>query len=113
MTDLLDAVEEQTGGSPTGHQKWVRRSLRQLSREMEDKGHSVSHTTVGQLLHEEGYSPKANRKRLTGPPHPDRDRQFQYIAAQKEAFLSADLPVISVDAKNKELLGNFKVHDYG
>jgi len=104
----MEAVEEQTGGSPRGHQKWVRRSLRRLSREMKDKGHSVSHTAVGQLLHEEGYSPKANRKRLTGPPHPDRDRQFQYIASQKEAFLSAGLPVISVDGKNKELLGNFK-----
>jgi Rhodopirellula transposase DDE domain len=108
VSDLINAVEEQTGGSPTGHQKWVRRSLRQLSREMEGKGHSVSHTTVGRLLHLEGYSPKANRKRLTGAPHPDRDRQFHYIASQKEAFLSAGLPVISVDAKNKELLGNFK-----
>ena len=108
MSDLKDAVQEQTGGSPTGHQKWVRRSLRHLSRELKEKGLSVSHTTVAQLLHEEGYSLKVNCKRLTGPPHPDRERQFQYIASQKEAFLSAGLPVISVDTKNKELLGNFK-----
>jgi len=108
VSDLKDALQEQTGGSPTGHHKWVRRSLRRLSRELQERGHCVSHTTVAQLLHEEGYSLKVNCKRLTGPPHPDRERQFQYITAQKRAFLSAGLPVISVDTKNKELLGNFK-----
>jgi hypothetical protein len=108
MSDLKDALQEQTGGSPTGHHKWVRRSLRQLSRELQERGHCVSHTMVAQLLHEEGYSLKVNCKRLTGPPHPDRERQFQYITSQKEAFLSAGLPVISVDTKNKELLGDFK-----
>ncbi len=105
---LFNILLERRGGSPTGHQKWVRRSLRQLSRELPEMGHSVSPTTLAHLLQEEGYSPKANRKRLTGPPHPDRDRQFQYSASQKEAFLSAGLPVISVDTKNKEWIGNFK-----
>jgi Rhodopirellula transposase DDE domain len=108
VSDLKDALQEQTGGSPTGHHKWVRRSLRQLSRELQERGHCVSHTTVAQLLHEEGYSLKVNCKRLTGPPHPDREQQFQYITSQKKAFLAAGLPVISVDTKNKELLGNFK-----
>jgi hypothetical protein len=108
VTDLRGLVESQIGGPPQGHQKWVRRSVRHLSRELQVLGHSASRMTVARLLKEAGYTPKANRKRLTGSAHPDRDRQFRYIDAQKEAFLSRGLPVISVDTKNKELIGNFK-----
>jgi Rhodopirellula transposase DDE domain len=60
------------------------------------------------LLRDRGYSLRANRKRFTGPPHPDRDRQFAYIADRRQHFAQAGLPVISVDTKKKELLGNFK-----
>jgi hypothetical protein len=91
-------------------QKWHRSSLRQLADELAQVGHWVSHTTVGRLLREKGYSLKANVKRLAGAAHPDRERQFVYLNRQKQAFLAAGLPVISVDTKKKELIGNFKNH---
>lgn len=88
--------------------KWVRSSLRQLSASLEKVGFRVGHVTVGRLLKELGFSLKANRKRLTGPPHPDRDRQFRYIERVKGLFRAAGHPIISVDSKKKELIGNFK-----
>ncbi len=101
-------MEGETGGDPMGDQRWVRSSLRRLSAELESQGHQASRMTVRRMLKKLHYSLKANVKRLTGPPHPDRDRQFEYLAAQKEAYLEAGLPVISVDTKKKELIGNFK-----
>ena len=89
-------------------EKWHRSSLRHLAEEMTHLGHRASHTTIGRLLEKLHYSLKANEKRLSGANHPDRDRQFQYIAAQKASFKVAGLPIISVDAKKKELIGNFK-----
>ena len=89
-------------------QKWQRSSLRHLMDEMEQIGHWISHTTIARLLKEMGYSLKANVKRLSGSSHPDRDRQFQYIAVQKAIFQQAGLPIISVDTKKKELIGNLK-----
>jgi hypothetical protein len=88
--------------------KFVRRSLRNLAKDLRDSGHRASHTTVGALLRAAGYSPKANRKRYASTRHPDRDRQFRYIARQKKAFLDAGDPVISIDTKKKELIGNFR-----
>jgi len=85
--------------------KWRRSSLRHLSEQL---GEQVSHTTVGRLLGEMDYSLKVNVKRLTGEPHPDRDEQFAYLEQQKQTFLQAGWPVISVDTKKKELIGNFK-----
>lgn len=101
-------MEGETGGDPMGDQKWVRSSLRRLSAELESQGHQASRMTVRRMLKKLKYSLKANVKRLTGPPHPDRDRQFEYIAAQKQAYLEAGLPVISVDTKKKELIGDFR-----
>ena len=69
---------------------------------------TLSHTTVGRLLRKLGYSLRVNVKRLSGPPHPDRDRQFRHIQRQKQRFLRDGLPAISVDTKNTELIGNFK-----
>lgn len=89
-------------------QKWQRSSLRHLSTELSRKEHPVSHTTVGRLLEGMDYSLKANVKRQAGKSHPDRDRQFEYIEQQTQAFLAAGWPVISVDTKKKELIGNFK-----
>lgn len=86
-------------------QKWVRDSLRHLRDQLDGE---VSHMTVGRLLREMGYSLKANRKQLTGPAHPDRDTQFQYLERQVECFQQAGWPIISVDSKKKELIGNFK-----
>ena len=89
-------------------QKWQRSSLRHLRDEMERLGYWISHTTIARLLKGMDYSLKVNAKRLSGSDHPDRDRQFQYIAAQKAIFQQAGLPIISVDTKKKELIGNFK-----
>jgi len=89
-------------------QKWQRSSLRHLMNELEQIGHWISHTTIARLLKEMGYSLKANVKRLSGSSHPDRDRQFQYMAVQKAIFQQAGWPIISVDTKKKELIGKFK-----
>jgi len=87
--------------------KFVRRSLRQLSDELAALGHEASPTTVADLLRGLGYNLRVNRKRITGPYHPDRDRQFVYIEAMIEAFRTEGLPILSVDTKKKELVGNF------
>jgi Rhodopirellula transposase DDE domain len=108
VTDLLGLVEEQAGGDPARARQWVRRSVPKLSADLRRRGHRASPSTVRRLLRQHGYSPKANRKRFTGPRHPDRDRQFRHIARRSKAFLAAGLPVISVDTKKKELVGNFK-----
>jgi len=89
-------------------QKWQRKSLRQLVEEMAQIGHWVSHTTIERLLKDLDYSLKANAKRLAGAEHPDRDQQFEYIQQQRQAFGAAGLPIISVDTKKKEWIGNFK-----
>jgi len=85
--------------------RWVRRSLRKLSGDLQGR---ACPNTVGRLLRKQGFSLKSNRKGQTGPPHPDRDRQFHYIRRQRQKFAAAGLPVVSVDAKKKELVGNFK-----
>lgn len=87
--------------------KWVRRSLRNLSHALADRGFGASSMTVRRLLHEADYSLKANRKENTAS-HPERDRQFRYIARVKQLFLDAGHPAISVDMKKKELIGDFK-----
>ena len=78
-----------------------------LSAELKSMGHAASRMTVSRLLRKQDYSLKANVKRLCGPAHPDRERQFEYIEAQKQAYVEAGLPVISVDTKKKELIGDF------
>jgi hypothetical protein len=90
-------------------QKWVRVSLRQLSRELGEAGHAASPPTVRRLLEVQGYRLHANTKQLdSSAAHPDRDRQFRYIAEQRQVFREAGLPQISVDTKKKELIGQFK-----
>lgn len=91
-----------------GEHRLIRRSLASLRGERQRQGHSVSPTTVARLLEEEGFALHVNVKRFTGPAHPDRDRQFRYLQAQVDRFRETGRPVISVDAKKKELLGNFK-----
>jgi hypothetical protein len=85
----------------------VRSSLRQLSRRLGEAGHAASPPTVGRLLRDRDYVPRVNSKQEAGADHPDRGEQFRYLEAQKQAFLSAGQPVISVDTKKKELIGNF------
>jgi hypothetical protein len=92
-----------------GAQKWVRSSLRQLSRRLTAAGHPVSHQTVGRLLKDLDYALHVNvKKREASAAHPARDDQFAAIASQRQGFTAANLPIISVDTKKKELIGNFK-----
>jgi len=88
--------------------KYVRRSLQMLSDELRRLGHSACPTTVADLLRDLGYNLHVNVKRFTGPPHPDRDCQFRYIETMIDQFRAEGWPILSVDTKKKELIGNFK-----
>jgi len=100
-------VAPETAGDPTSDQKWIRSSLRSLSQRLGDAGHPASPPTVGRLLKDLGYSLKVNVKKK-GEDHPDRNKQFEHIEAQVQAFRDAEWPIISVDTKKKELIGDFK-----
>jgi len=100
-------VAPETAGDPTSDQKWIRSSLRSLSQRLGDAGHPASPPTVGRLLKGLGYSLKVNVKKK-GEDHPDRNKQFEHIEAQVQAFRAAEWPIISVDTKKKELIGDFK-----
>lgn len=104
---LEQLVSDEVAGLPTSDEKWVRKSLRQISSELKEQAYQISRTTVGRLLRNLDYGLVSNRKSLTNADHPDRDRQFRYIRRVKQLFLAAGLPIISVDAKNKELIGAF------
>jgi hypothetical protein len=106
--DLKKLVAGHTGGSPMGGPKWVRRSLRHLSTDLGKQGHPACPNTVRRLLHKQNFALRANVKRLSGKPNRDRDRQFHHIQMRREAFTAAGLPVLSLDSKKKELVGNFK-----
>ncbi|MDA3832902.1 MAG: ISAzo13 family transposase [Spirochaetales bacterium] len=101
-------VEPITRGDPESPLRWTCKSLRNLAEELKDQGYSTSHRMVGELLHELGYSLQANRKTSEGKQHPDRNMQFEFINLLVEENLKKGNPVISVDAKKKELVGNFK-----
>lgn len=104
--DLERLVEPVTRGDPESPLRWTCKSVRKLAKALREQGHHVSHQLVSELLHELGYSLQANRKTHEGGDHPDRDGQFAYLNAQAAAFLAAEEPVVSVDAKKKELVGD-------
>jgi hypothetical protein len=108
LVDLKRLIEPVTRGDPMRPLLWTCRSLRHLADALAKNGHEVCPTVVGNLLHDMGYSLQANNKTREGSKHIDRDAQFEYINTQAGAFLAADEPVISVDTKKKELVGNFK-----
>ena len=107
---MLDKVmEQQTAGDPMGRQKLCsRKDTREISRQMERKGQAISASSVGRLLKEKNYSLRLNRKSIAETNHPQRDEQFQAIAATRKAFEDAGHPVLSLDTKKKELVGNFR-----
>ena len=107
-SDLKSLVEPATLGDPMQPLLWTTRSLRNLVKELAKKGHKVCPTVVGAVLRGMGYSLQANSKTREGSKHIDRDAQFQYINTQAKGFLTAREPIISVDTKKKELVGNFK-----
>jgi transposase len=102
---LLALVGPDERGDPMSALRWTTKSLRHLAGELTRQGHAVSAPTVGRLLRENGFSLQANAKTLEGKQHPDRDAQFQYINQQARQYQAAGEPVISVDAKKKEQLG--------
>jgi len=109
VRDLEAILEENTAGNPMCCLKWTVKSTRTLAEELARQGHSISPMTVCRLLHKLGYSLQANQKTIEpGSDHPDRDEQFQHINKTVEEFLATRSPVISVDAKKKELVGKFK-----
>ena len=108
LADLERLVEPVTRGDPESPLRWTCKSMRKLAAELNGMGHRTSQHLVADLLRELGYSLQANRKTLEGASHPDRDAQFRHISEQAQAFQSSVDPVISVDAKKKELVGDFK-----
>lgn len=102
---LLALVESDERGDPMSPLRWTTKSLRTLAEELTRQGHVISAPTVGRLLREQGFSLQANVKTLEGKQHPDRDAQFRYINEQVKGHQADGQPVISVDAKKKEQLG--------
>lgn len=108
LRDLERLIEPLTRGDPESPLRWTCKSLRRLAAELVADGHEVSHRLVGELLEELGYSLQANRKTQEGSAHPDRDAQFLFINRRTQEELALGNPVISVDTKKKELVGDFK-----
>jgi transposase len=111
-TDLVSAldalIEPFTRGDPERPLRWTCKSVRRLAEELTAQGHPISSSKVAELLDELGYSLQSHRKRNEGKGHEDRDAQFAHINEKASAFLSENQPVISVDTKKKELVGQFK-----
>jgi len=105
---LLALVEPDQRGDPMSPLRWTTKSTRNLARQLTSAGHRCSADVVADLLHEEGFSLQGNAKTIEGRQHPDRDAQFHHINKQVKAFTEAGDPVVSVDAKKKELVGPFK-----
>lgn len=108
LSALESLVEPVTRGDPESPLRWTCKSLRQLESELVAQGYAVSHSSIGGLLKGLGYSLQGNRKTLEGTSHPDRNAQFEYINSRVEEAVSIKQPVISVDTKKKELVGQFK-----
>src|SRR6202140_1731681 len=109
LAPALDGLVEPTArGDPGSPLRWTCKSARALAAELTARRHPVSHTKVSQLLKEDGYSLQSNRKTEEGSDHPDRDAQFRYINRAVKQALRVGEPVISVDTKKKELIGNYK-----
>jgi len=108
VPDLLALVDPATRGDPQSPLRWTCKSLRVLADELKALGHAISHVVVGQLLKSEGYSLQGNAKVIEGNQSPDRNAQFEHINATVDAALMQGQPVISVDTKKKELVGQYK-----
>ena len=106
--DLEGLVEPATRGDPESPLRWTCKSVRRLAEELKRQGHVISYPVVAELLRQQGYSLQGNRKSQEGDSHPDRNAQFEYINRKVKRFLASQQPVISVDTKKKELVGNFK-----
>ena len=101
-------MNESTAGDPMSGLKWSRKSTYSISEELEKRNITISPNTVGKILKESGYSLKVNRKTIAETQHPDRNQQFEIISDMKNRFINQGQPIICVDSKKKELIGNFK-----
>ncbi|PYV90960.1 MAG: ISAzo13 family transposase, partial [Acidobacteria bacterium] len=111
LVQTLEAlIEDQTRGDPESALRWICQSTRAIARELGKQKHPVSHMKVAQILHDLDYSLQSNRKTEEGADHPDRDAQFRHINARVKQCLRQGIPVISVDTKKKELVGNYENH---
>jgi Rhodopirellula transposase DDE domain len=108
LDDLLTLVAPSERGDPMSPLRWTCKSLRRLAAELRALGHRISHTVVGEVLKQQKFSLQGNRKTREGDSHPDRDAQFAYINESVTSMLAGQQPVISVDTKKKELVGDFK-----
>lgn len=108
LSALDDLLQDVTAGDPSTGIKWTHRSTRKLARALRRLGFGIGYRSVARLLHQANYSLRTNRKCLAGTHDPDRDRQFRYLARQRRRYLQNGWPVISVDAKKREIVGNFK-----
>src|SRR5208283_2073138 len=109
LWDALDAlVDPVTRGHPESPLRWTCKSTRKLAEELNRQGHPVSDRTVARLLYDAGYSLQANRKTREGKNHPDRNAQFEHINEQVQRVQKRGQPVVSIDTKKKELVGDFK-----
>lgn len=108
LKDLDQLVEPHFRGDPESPLRWTSLSTRKLSVALKEKGHNISPVKVGQLLEELDYSLQGARKTLEGKSHPDRDSQFRYINFLIQIFQENNQPVISIDCKKKEIIGNYK-----
>jgi len=109
IQEIEKLIEGHTKGDPMNPLMWTSKSVRHLETILKEKGYQTSYVTVSALLKKLGYSLQANRKELaTKERHPDRNEQFEYINEQAKVFFLKNCPVISIDAKKKELIGNFK-----
>jgi len=102
-------IDGSTYGDPERVLSYTTESMRKIKRELESQGINISHETVGKIVESIGYSKQANQKMLqVGEPHPDRNAQFEHINSRASEYIKAGVPVISVDTKKKENIGNFK-----
>jgi Rhodopirellula transposase DDE domain len=109
LWDALDVlIDPVTRGDPESPLRWTCKSTRRLAEELCRRGHPIAARTVAALLIDMGYSLQANRKTREGGKHPDRNAQFEYISVQVQRLQKRGLPVVSVDTKKKELVGDFK-----
>jgi transposase len=108
IADLERLLEPVTRGDPQSSLRWTCKSRRKLAAELQGQGHKVGERKVAHLLHELNYSLQSNRKTKEGSKHPERNAQFEHINAQAQRFQAAGRPVISVDTKKKELIGDFR-----
>jgi transposase len=107
---LEELLADEVGGDPMSEQKWVRGSAKRLAKQLKERGFQIGPSTVWRLLKRMGFSMKLNLRRRRGyrPDSPERNAQFTYIASKRKEYMEAGLPVISIDTKKKELIGDFR-----